>query len=143
MSEARRLEPQGEVIEAIWCYDTIFKDPFIGQDPPTLQAAGLGLGQLLVSEVQVSDDPQRIERLLGRAIKALNLAHRSDPNEPQLALVLAEAYGERYRHTQQSADVLAANLLLDGIGSPTQFQDRIATLRARISKPPAALSKQG
>jgi len=143
LSEARRLEQQGEFIEAIWCYDTILRDPFIGQDSPTLQAAGLGLGQLLLSEVQVSDDPQRIERLLGRAIKALNLAHRSDPDEPQLALALAEAHGERYRHTKQPADVLAANVLLDRIGNPPQLDERIATLRARISRPSNSLSKQG
>lgn len=143
LSEARRLEQQGEFIEAIWCYDTILKDPLIGQDPPTLQAAGLGLGQLLISEVHVSDDSNRIDRLLNRAIKALNLAHRSDPNEPHIALALAEAHGERYRHRQQQADVLAVNLLLDRIGNQTGFEDRIATLRSQIKKPPPALSKQG
>jgi len=143
LSEARRLEQQGEVIEAIWCYDTILKDPFVGQDPPTLQAAGLGLGQLLISEVQVSDDKDRIGRLLNRAIQALGLAHRSDQNDPQIALVLAEAHGERFRHKNQSADVLAVNLLLDRMGTPPELQDRIATLRSRSTRPPTALSRQG
>lgn len=141
MSEAQRLEQQGEFIEAIWCYDTILRDPFIAEDQPTLQAAGLGLGQLLISEVHLSEDSQRIQRLLARAIKALNLAHRSDPGEPQLAMALAEAHGERYCHTQQSADVLAANLLLDRIGKVTELEPRIAALRSRITKPPKALSK--
>lgn len=136
------MEQQGEVIEAIWCYDTILKDNFIGQDPPLLQAAGRGLGLLLLREAETSRDSKRTERLLNRAVHALNLAHRSDPQDPDMAMSLAEAHGQRFRQLHQPADVFAANLLLDQITTPGVLDDRIAALRALLkSAPPTSLQR--
>lgn len=136
LSEARRLEQQGELVEAIWCYETILRDPTIAEDGPTLRAAGLGLGLLLITETRHSDDPRRIQRLINRAISALGLAGQSDPSsDPALGLALAEAHILRFQLSGQTQDLLAANIELDRLAE-TQSPPResIATLRALLGK---------
>lgn len=136
LSEAQRLEQQGELVEAIWCYETILRDPLVGEDRPTLQAAGLGLGLLLITEARHSDDPRRVERLVNRAVTALATANQSDPTEPTLGLALAEAHIQRFQLSAQTADLLAANIQLDRL---TEIQDapaeRISALRALLNGP--------
>ncbi|MGV3577175.1 MAG: hypothetical protein ACO1O4_18780 [Devosia sp.] len=134
LSEAQRLEQQGELVEAIWCYETILRDPLIGEDRPTLQAAGLGLGLLLITEARHSDDPRRVERLVNRAIAALTSANQSDPTEPTLGLTLAEAHILRFQLSGQTQDLLAANIQLDRlteVAAPPLEQ--IRSLRALLT----------
>lgn len=135
LTEARRLEQQGELVEAIWCYETILRDPTIAEDGPTLRAAGLGLGLLLITETRHSDDPRRIQRLINRAISALGLASQSDPSEPTLGLALAEAHILRFQLSGQTQDLLAANIELDRL-SETESPplDSIAALRTLLEE---------
>lgn len=134
LSEAQRLEQQGELVEAIWCYETILRDPLIGEDRPTLQAAGLGLGVLLITEARHSDDPRRVERLVNRAIAALTSANQSDPTESTLGLTLAEAHILRFQLSGQTQDLLAANIQLDRL---TEVEapplEQIRSLRALLT----------
>lgn len=134
LSEAQRLEQQGELVEAIWCYETILRDPLIEEDRPTLQAAGFGLGTLLITEARHSDEPRRVERLVNRAITALTLASQSDPTEPTLGLALAEAHILRFQLSSQAQDLLAANIQLDRLSEiENPLLERISALRARLT----------
>lgn len=134
LSEAQRLEQQGELVEAIWCYETILRDPLVGEDRPTLQAAGLGLGLLLITEARHCDEPGRVERLVNRAISALSTASRSDPAEPTLSLALAEAHILRFQLSGQTQDLLAANIQLDGLSETENPPlERITALRALLT----------
>lgn len=134
LSEAQRLEQQGELVEAIWCYETILRDPLVKDDKPTLQAAGLGLGLLLITEARHSDDSRRVERLVNRAISALITASQPDPSEPALGLALAEAHILRFQLSAQTQDLLAANILFDRLSEAENPPiGQIAALRARLS----------
>lgn len=109
------------------------RDPFVGEDRQTLQAAGLGLGLLLIAEARHSDEAGRFERLVNRAISALTTASRSDPAEPRLGLALAEAHILRFQRSGQTQDLLAANIQLDGLSETENPPlERIAALRALL-----------
>lgn len=134
LSEAQRLEQQGELVEAIWCYETILRDPLVGEDRPTLQAAGLGLGVLLITEARHSDDPRRVERLVNRAITALTTASQSDPSEPTIGLALAQAHILRFQLSGHTADLLAANIQLDRLAeTEAPPLEQIRSLRALLT----------
>lgn len=136
LSEAQRLEQQGELVEAIWCYETILRDPLVKDDTPTLKAAGLGLGTLLLTEARHSDDPRRVERLINRAITALATASQSEPTEPTLGLAVAEAHILRFQLSGQTADLLAANIQLDRLTEVLEAPtERIGALRALLNAP--------
>ena len=136
LSEAQRLEQQGELVEAIWCYETILRDPLVKDDTPTLKAAGLGLGMLLLTEARHSDDPRRVERLINRAITALATANQSEPTEPTLGLAVAEAHILRFQLLGQTADLLAANIQLDRLTEAEETPtERISALRALLNAP--------
>lgn len=136
LAEARRLEQQGELVEAIWCYETILRDPLVEHEKPTLRAAGLGLGLLLIGEARHSDDSHRTARLINRAISALSLASQTDPTEPNLGLALAEAYILRFQLAGQMPDLLAANIQLDRLSeAKTSPLESINALRALIRPP--------
>lgn len=134
LSEAQRLEQQGELVEAIWCYETILRDPLVQDDTPTLQAAGLGLGLLLITEARQSDDPRRVDRLVNRAITALAAASQSDPSESTLGLALAEAHILRFQLSGQTQDLLAANIQLDRLAEiEAPPLEKIRSLRALLT----------
>jgi len=136
LSEAQRLEQQGELVEAIWCYETILRDPLVKDDTLTLKAAGLGLGMLLLTEARHSDDPRRVERLINRAITALATASQSEPTEPTLGLAVAEAHILRFQLLGQTADLLAANIQLDRLTEAEETPtERISALRALLNAP--------
>jgi hypothetical protein len=135
LSEAKRLEQQGELVEAIWCYETILRDPLIADDLKNLRAAGLGLGLLLIGEARHSDDPRRTSRLVNRAIAALNMASQTDPTDSRLGLALAEAHILRFQLSGQAQDLLAANIQLDRLSeTPAPPLESIRSLRAQISR---------
>lgn len=139
LSEARRLEQQGEVVEAIWCYETVLRDHLVGEDKPSQRAAALGLGLLLITEARKCSDASRVERLVNRAISALTLASQSAPSEPDLSLALAEAHILRFQLSNQTHDLLAANIQLDRLAETNNPPlDNIRAMRSELEKPPKA-----
>ena len=129
------------MIEAIWCYETILRDPMAAQDPQIHQAAGLGLGLLLMSEARINEETGRTKRLLTRAISALTATNSIEPPDHLLVLALAEAHVLRFQLTDQPQDLLAANLLLDQFSQtpPTEpaITEKASQLRLLLTKPTA------
>lgn len=138
INEARQLEQQGEVVEAIWCYDTVLRDRFITDQMDMLREASLGLGKLLLSESLTSQDSIRTDRLIHRAIAVMIVADTHHPNDAVVGLLLAEIHERRYCLKQQAKDLLAAHMLLDTIPDRTIGVDedllrRSKTLRAKLA----------
>ncbi|KKB80148.1 hypothetical protein VW35_06875 [Devosia soli] len=138
MNEAHRLEDQGEIVEAIWSYETVLRDPAIKQNLQILRAASLGLGALLLSETKTGDDTQRIDRLINRAINILTFADAHYPTDASIGLALAHAHAERFELRRRPADLLAANMLLDTIPNRTDGREPLViqhmeALRTRLA----------
>ena len=113
LAEARELERQDEFVEALCCYEAMLRDPLIDQDPPLLEAAGIGMAHLLITQSAKPGQGASRARLIDRAIAVLSRAVGAPPHTRPSALLLAEAYGLRFALFGQRRDLLAANLQID------------------------------
>lgn len=139
LAEARRLHEQGEIVEAIWCYETVLRDPSATRALPTLRQAAIELSVLLISEIPRSDDSTRKLRLADRAVTVLCRAAKQGEIDTALRLALAEAHAARYELLDQPQDVLSANLLLDELAQaketlPQPLQAQLDSLRIRLAR---------
>lgn len=138
LEQARQFEESGQFLEALWCYESVLHDTLARDDPPTYQAVGVSLAHLLIGEIARSDQSDRKQRLISRAITILARTISTGPQRWIAALLLAEAHAMRYAMLGDSADLLSANLqvtILDRQGMvPADSLTRVAALRAQLAR---------
>jgi hypothetical protein len=147
LRDARRFEDEGEIVEAMWCYEALLKDRTAPQGHPSLRMASLGLAYLLINESRTSRDTLRTTRLLNRAISVLSASGHADGRDGEMTLALTEAHALRYALAGGAHDLLAANMLLDAIAeapalthpgileSADVLRQRLVALRTAVQLP--------
>lgn len=136
LDQAHEMQRQGEFLEALWCYESVLRDPMIAENLLLRQTTGMDMARLLLAEASRCNQLERRQRLVSRAIAILSRTIMTGAARHPAALLLAEVYGLRYALAGEASDLLAAYLLIDAIiedEAPSQILSEVEKLRGQFA----------